>query len=189
MSELVSEVWMLSSPVHQFLSAVAISLVSAVLLGFFKQKVKIVWGSANLHAHRVPAGDTTVFVATEKFYVQNLGKKGASRVEIIFSGQPSAYTVYPPRDYEQKMIPEGKFSISFPSLAPSELLIVDTIDVDSQNLKLEAVLCADVMAKQVNFMPQRQFGNLFNATVVYLVAAGFVGTVYVILKLIVGALS
>jgi hypothetical protein len=117
-------------------------------------------------------------VWTEKFYVQNIGRKPAHNVEIVFNMIPTSYNLFPTRDHQKIFLENGFFSLKLPAVAPSELVVIDIIDLDARNFRLESVSCADVIAREVDFLPTRQFGSFFNFVVGYLLLAGFLGTVY-----------
>ncbi|WP_299413215.1 hypothetical protein [uncultured Sulfitobacter sp.] len=188
MSGLLAELWGIIEPVHQFLSAVAISLVTALLVAMFQPRVKITWGSTNMsfHKFKLDPENEPIVISTEKLFIQNTGRKAAAGIELILNDIPSSYTIWSPREHTSKALEKGGFSILIPTLAPRELLIVDLIDIDRRNLQLIAVNCPDTLTKQVRFLAQRQFGTPVNAAVAYLMFAGFVGTIYVILNLLSG---
>ena len=80
----------------------------------------------------------------------------------------------------------GNFIIHVPFLAPQELLIVDIIDLDRRNPKLVTVNCPDALTNPINFHPQRQYPSSVLWLVGYLMVAGFIGSVYVLLTLAFG---
>ena len=97
---------------------------------------------------------------------------------------PSSYTLWSPREHTSNPLEGGGFSIKTPTLAPLELLIVDTIDIDRCNLHLVAVNCPDALAKPVQFLAQRKYGKLFTVFVGYLMFAGLMGSIYLLLNLV-----
>lgn len=188
MIELFVKIWNAFEPAHELILAIVISLVTAGLLALFKPKVKLTWGTTSISRHKfkLRVDSEPIMISTEKLYVQNIGKKPATEVELILSDIPSSYTLWSPREHEGKPLENGGFSIKIPTLAPNELLIVDLIDIDVRFPKLIAVNCPDSIAQPVQFMAQRQFGKMVTAAVFYLMAAGFVGTVYLALLMVIG---
>lgn len=188
MSDLLSEIWMATQPAHQFLSAILISLITAALLAAFRPSVNLIWGSTsvNTHVFKLNKEDEPIYVATEKLFVQNTGRKAATGVELILNDIPTSYNLWQPREHSAKPLEGGGFAIRIPSLAPKELLIVDTIDISRRNLRLVAVNCPDTIAKPVDFLAQRRFGVVVTGTVVLLMFSGLVGLVYLTLTLIFG---
>lgn len=185
MIEVLAQFWEASKPAHQFVGAVTLSLTTAGLLAIFRPKVKLIWGSTSVNAHSFKISDEgdPIFVWTEKLYVQNTGRKAASKVDVILNDIPSSYSLWPPREHTRRPLEGGGFLISIPYLAPKELLIVDTIDIDRKNLHLVTVNSPDTLSQSVKFLPQRQFGSIFNVIVGYLMFSGLVGTLYFLLDL------
>ncbi|WP_229804841.1 hypothetical protein [Neogemmobacter tilapiae] len=183
--EEIHKAWELLGPAHNFLYSIILSLATALIFWLFKPRVKIIWGRTSVNYHNFNIDeDSPVHVSTQKFFVQNVGKKGANTIEIFFSSPPTSYNIWPPREHRTSLVIGDHFSISVPFLAPGELIIVDTVDIDTSNPNILSVNCADVVSKQVEFVAQRQFGKLFNSFAIYLFFAGVVGTIYAIISLV-----
>ena len=175
----------LAKPFVPFLSSIALSLTTALIIWLFRAKVKLVWGSTSASYHSVglaPSDGTeapsNLIVWTEKYYVQNAGKKPATNIEIVFNSAPSSYTLWPPRQHDAKMLLDGTASLKIPSLAPGELLIVDALDIHMQSLRLLAVNCPDAISKRVAFYPQRELSVGVKIIVAYFMLAGLIGSIY-----------
>lgn len=188
MSELFAQLWLKLAPVHDFISAIVITLASAFLLWLFRAKVKLIWGSTstNFHSFKLREDGDRISIWTEKFFLQNVGKKAASNIEVVFSESITSYNLWAPRDHTCKLLTNGNFVINVPSLAPGELLIVDMIDIDARSPRLLSVNCPDALSTQVKFLARRQFGKPITALVAYLMLSGCVGTVYFLLRLTMG---
>ncbi|WP_281984416.1 hypothetical protein [Thalassorhabdomicrobium marinisediminis] len=173
--------WQATADYHNFAYAVFLTLFTTFLLSFFKSKVRIIWGSTNVSSQAFQLNENAnsrVSIATEKLYVQNLGKKPATNVELVLSAPPNSYTLWPPRDHEPRIMANGHFSIRVPSISPSELLIVDTVDLASRGLVLMTVNCPDALTREVKFLPQRQFSKPIVFLIGYLMMAGLLATFY-----------
>jgi hypothetical protein len=188
MWELLQEIWTVLAPAREFLLAVAISVVTAVLLWLFRARVKIIWGSTtfNYHEFRLKPDAAPISISTEKYFVQNVGRKPASSVEMVFSAVPTSYTLWPPMDHTSKLSPNGNFHLHVPSLAPFQLLIVDAIDIGLNNPKIIAVNCPDAITNPVRFGPQRQFGVGVTVLVGFLMLSGLIGVIYLLLQIFLG---
>ncbi len=166
--------------------AILIALTTSAILWLFRARVKIVYGSTNWNYHQIPPSEPDLpelHVSSEKFYVQNMGRNRAEKVEIVFSSQPYSYQIFPTRDHARNNLPEGSFNIVIPSLAPGELVILDVL---STGLKCEvlSVNSPDCIPNQVFFRPQRVYSQFVLALVGYLMFAGFVGSIWLVLKFI-----
>ena len=188
MSELLSQAWEALTPAHEFILAILLTLFTAIPLYFLRPKVKLTWGSTSISLHKfnLSEEDQPVAISTEKIYVQNVGKKAATDVELILNDVPTSYTLWSPREHSSAPMEGGGYSIKIPSLAPMELLIVDIIDIDRRGLRLLAVNCPEALTQPVNFGVQRKFGIWVTGIVFYLMTAGAIGTIYLLLKLYFG---
>ncbi len=188
MIELLQDLWVYFEPIHELLLAVSIALIITYVRWLFRAKVEIIWGSTSLSYHnfKLTEDGAPIAVSTEKLYVQNVGKKPASNIELILTDIPTSYTLWSPRDHQSKAMAGGGFSITVPSLASSELLIVDVIDIDSRNPKLLSVNCPDAIPKVVQYEAQRQFGKYLEAIAAFLMFVGLIACIYVVLKLTIG---
>lgn len=185
---LLQEIWAILGPAKEFLLAVTISMVTAALLWLFRARVKIIWGSTtfNYHNFRLKPDAAPISISTEKYFVQNVGRKPASSIEMVFSSVPTSYTLWPPMGHTSKLAPNGSFHLHVPSLAPFQLLIVDAIDIGLNNPKIIAVNCPDAITKPVQFRPQRQFGLGVTILVGFLMISGLIGVVYLLLQILLG---
>jgi len=185
-SDALFSIWSALAPAHEFIGAVSITLLSSFLIWAFRSRVKLIWGStsSNYHQFKINEDGNNVNIWTEKFFVQNTGRKAAHDIEIVFSAHMTSYNLWSPRDHKHKILENGNFVIQIPSLAPHELLIVDMIDIDSRNPKLLAVNCPDALSENVAFQVNRKFGWIFNTFVGYLMLAGLIGSFYLLIQLI-----
>lgn len=184
--QVFANAWAAIEPAHNFLFALSLSLVTAALLSFFRPRVKIIWGSTSINFHKfsIVEGNEPVVISTEKLFVQNVGKQAAKSVELVLSDVPSSYSLWSPREHKSGLLEGGGFTINIPSLAPGELLIVDTIDIDRRNVRLVAVNSPDTVTKEVQFQAQRQYGRLFLGFIAYLMFAGLLASFYLAIVLI-----
>jgi hypothetical protein len=186
--DVLSDFWLLLEPAHEFIYSVGLAAVTALLFWLFRAQVKVIWGRTSLNFHNfVIAGDSEpVHVATQKFFVQNLGRRATSSIEIVFSAAPTSYNLWPPRDHRKTTLDNGQFSLNIPSIAPGELIIIDTVDIELGDPRILSVNCPDTISSQVDFVAQRKFARWVYALVAYLMLAGLVGTAYLALNLFVG---
>ncbi len=188
MTEIFSLLEMLPASAQNLILSVLISLIVAFILWLFRARVVITWGltSVNVHHFRVPESDLLKPMSTQKFFIHNAGRKPASSVEIVLSAEPTSYSLAPNRDHQRNTLPDGQYSIKVPTIAPKELLIVDLLDLDLRAPRLISVNCPEALAKQVNFLSQRQYPKTLTWLVAYLMSAGLIGTIYLALQLFFG---
>ncbi|NNE87182.1 MAG: hypothetical protein HKN27_03820 [Silicimonas sp.] len=189
MSDTLVALWADIEPAKEFILSVLVTLLTTFLLWLFRARVNLTYGSAstNFHSFRLSPEGEQISVWTEKFYFQNIGRKPAREVEIVFNMIPTSYNMFPTRDHQVSQLGNGFFSIKVPSIAPNELVVIDIIDIGGRELNLQSVNCPDAIANEVKFLPTRQYGKLFEALVCYLLIAGFFASVYFVLQLTVGS--
>ena len=175
-------------PWKEELISIGLTMLSSYLLWIFRAKVKLTWGSTstNFHKFRLADDGAPIAIWTEKFFVQNVGKKSALNIELVFSASMTSYNVWPPREHTCVAMENGNFLIKIPSLAASELLIVDMIDIESMNPRLLTVNCPDAIAQEVEFQVNRKFGTLFNMFIGFLMLAGVFSSFYFVVSLFLG---
>jgi len=165
MIEVVEKVWAALSPFQSQIIAFALTLAAALLTYFFRAKVKLIYGFTNNSFHQLKTETGPVNVFCEKHYVQNIGKKPAENVEVVFST----------RSFEKKNGPDGQLILAIPYLSPNELIIIDTIHVNSRTAELRAVHCPENSGKRVEFWVQRK---LRRSHYIFWVIASLLGIFY-----------
>jgi hypothetical protein len=184
--EVLSYIGSFASSQPELILSSTITVVVSLIGWALKPKTRIIYGSTSFTFHDFALGSEggRAQISVEKFFVQNVGKKPASEVELVFSHRPSSYSIFPPRNHDAADIQGGKFSIKVPSIANKELLIVDVIDVNRIKVDFMSVNCPDDIPKEVEFFSIRRFGRSVYALVYFLMALGFFATVYILVLLI-----
>jgi len=129
--------------------SVSSGLVLLAITLFVQARPKIIWANLYQFVHRLPAQDGETIAHTRTVLVQNVGRKTARDVEIVFNWQPQALSVWPQRAYEERVNPEGRHIIFFADLAPKEYSNIDVINIGSDAPECISVRCPDRMAKEV----------------------------------------
>lgn len=172
-----------SEPIQKFVYALILSGATSWLIWIFRARVSLIWGSTskNLHSFNVfneKNQALPISVWTEKFYVQNIGRKPALLVEIVLSAPPNSYNIWSPREHSVSLLPNGNFVIKVPAVAPRELVIVDIIDLDLKRISILSVNCPEALSRTVEFQVTRKFNLMFNVVIFGLLISGMVGVAY-----------
>lgn len=183
MIEVIEKVWAALSPFQAQIIAFALTLTAALLTHFFRAKVKLIFGHTNNSFHKIQTDQGPVNIYCEKHYIQNVGWKPAEKIEIAFSNPPSELSVYPPRSFERINGPDGQFMLKIPYLAPTELVIVDTIHVNHPTAELRAVHCPESVGKKVNFWVLRRFNPNFYRVLMALLVLGLFYSIQLVIGL------
>jgi hypothetical protein len=155
--ELLGKFWLSLSPFQPQVLAFLLTVAGSLAAYFFRARVKLIYGHPNNSFHSLTGDAGPVNIFCEKHYVQNIGRKPAEKIEIAFSCAPSGITVFPPRSFQQSTESDGRMMLAIPYLAPGELIIIDTIHVNSRTAELRAVHCPENVGRRVDFWVLRKF--------------------------------
>jgi hypothetical protein len=181
--ELGEKIWFSFSPLQPQVLAFILTTLGALLTYFFRARVKLIYGFANNSFHQLKADAGPVIVSCEKHYLQNVGKKPAEKVEVVFSCAPSEITVFPARSFEKKNGPDGQLVLAIPYITPGELIIIDTIHINSRKAELQAVHCPENVGRCVQFWVQRRFRRGVYLFVAALILLGAFYTLQLLISL------
>ena len=183
MIQSLQQLWNYFSPFQPQLVAFALTLLGSALIYFLRPGVRIIWGLASNNFHKVPVGEGKfVSVYGEKIYVQNVGRKPAVNVDVLLECEPTALIIYPPRHFEQKKIEGGQLLITIPYITKRELIIIDTIHVDSRTAKILSVGCPEATGKLVNFWIQRRLSKFVLVMVFGILIVGIFYALSILVK-------
>jgi hypothetical protein len=173
MLELASAFWTAANQFQPQFIAFGLTAVAAFVTYLSRAKVKLIYGRANNSFHKIAQKDGFIAVYSEKHYIQNVGRKPAERVDVIFSNSPSELAVYPPSEYEKGTTPEGNYIIKLPYISPRQLFIIDTLHINQQTAEIVSVKCPEQMGKRVEFWVQRKFSSLIYFITAVTILFGF----------------
>jgi hypothetical protein len=182
--QLAERVWIALSPIQPQILAFILTLVGALLTYLFRARVKLIYGHTNNSFHELQTDTGPVRIYCEKHYIQNAGKKSAERIEVAFSCSPSELSIFPPRSFEKKDGPDGQMMLEIPYLAPNELIIVDTIHVNSRTAELRAVHCPENVGRRVEFWVQRRYRPNFYRLGLLVLLLGLFYSVQLLIQII-----
>jgi hypothetical protein len=179
----LADVWNSLGTFQAQIVAFVLTTIGGIIAYLLRPKVKLIWGRANNSFHVLrPTEQQIVNVYCEKLYVQNLGSKPAEKVEVVLSGAPSEFTIYPPRTYEKKLIENGQLSIAVPYIAPHELVIIDTIHVNNRTAEIVSVHCPEALGFRVEFWVLRKFRPRFYFILSLLTGLGTFYSVQILIR-------
>ncbi|QDL99930.1 hypothetical protein FLL57_22595 [Rhodopseudomonas palustris] len=184
----------------------SLTLLSALLFFIFRARVKLVWGRANNNFFRVktnpppqpnspeqaqnslvgPSAPSYVSLYSEKHYVQNSGRVPARDVNVIFSNKPDSISIWQDRKFDEFSLENGSYLVSIPSIAPHELVIIDSLWVTPNHGEVRGVRCADAQGRRVEFWVTRNFGRAFNIVALVLTILGIYYALVLVLKVVMG---
>jgi hypothetical protein len=116
--------------------------------------------------------------------VTNVGRTPAKNVELVFNWKPAFVNVWPLRHYTTLDSPDGRHSIVLESLAPKEVFGMELLAINQELPGLCNVRSEQTESVQKQMIPQIVQPVWFIGVLGWLLAAGCVATVYIILLLI-----
>lgn len=180
----LTELWQSLNTFQDEILSVPIALLTAYIIHLFRPKVKVIWGQANNSFHKLKSDTGEATVYTQKHFIQNLGKQKATNIEVVYSSKPTEISLFEEREYNTAENPNGNFIVKVPSLAPKELLIVDSIFLHDTDAKFLTVNCAETTSKKVDFTVNRQYGKIGLTLIMILMFFGLLFPISIILQLL-----
>lgn len=112
-------------------------------------------------------------IRTASITLTNAGRSTANNVEITFNWQPPFLNAWPARHYDAKHSPQGRYTISLESLAPSESFGIEILSIGQAELPLIAALrCDECNGKLVSMRSQPAQSQWFVGLVIVIMVAG-----------------
>jgi hypothetical protein len=102
----------------------------------------------------------------------------------VFNWKPAYFNVWPLRHYTTLDHPDGRFSLVLDSLAPKELFGMELLAVNRDLPDLCTVRSEQVESLERLMLPQIVYPGWAKAIVAWLMFAGLVTTVYLLLALV-----
>jgi hypothetical protein len=120
--------------------------------------------------------------------VSNIGRSTAKNVEIVFNWKPAFVNVWPLRHFATRDAPDGRHSIVLESLAPKEVF-VELLAINQELPNICNVRSEQTESVEKRMIPQIVHAPWLLGLVGWLLVAGSIGTVYLILLLMEAALG
>lgn len=86
---------------------------------------------------------------TQHFRIENVGRAPATRVECVLNWKPRYLNIWPIRDYEEKTLPDGRYVLVFPSLAPREGISLQALTINGDMPNMITVRSDECLAREV----------------------------------------
>jgi hypothetical protein len=145
------------------LVALAVPLITWALNTFFRAKAKLLL--ANPHGFtflvQEPLRDAqgnvlrpTQTVHTRSIMLSNSGTETATDVELVFNWKPKCINFWPVRQYQENVLPDGRYSVIFPNLAPKETMGCEIFSINADLPQLSTARSAQCVAQHIDMYPQ-----------------------------------
>jgi len=158
-----------------YIATGTLSLVVGVLLIYLQPKSKIFYWSP--HTFLFNLQKENVVLQTDSLTIQNLGRKAASNIEVVFDVKPDFYQLQPAVVHEGIVLENGNFAVKLKELGPKEYYTFQVLSYT----KLPKLLNIRSDSGSGHFMPfqlQRIFPKWFNLLALFFMIVGAATTVY-----------
>lgn len=167
-----------------FGQALALALVTALIGRAITARSKLVWAVSHRHWYQMPRLDDegSFPVITQQVWFQNVGRLPAEDIEIVLNWKPQHFEVWPPRDYQTAILPDGRFALKVPYLAGNEIMTVSMIDTIREMPNIINVRTKAGLGKVVAMGPQRIWPLWAQYTMGALLLLGVTTLLYFVLQ-------
>ena len=155
-----------------------VGYVSHMLQG----RPRLLWYAPGDSQFVVDGTDGDFRINTGSATVQNVGRKKAENVEIIFAFEPTKCQLQPSMNHETQVLKDGQFVIKLATLGPKELVTLQVL-YGAVTPTLQQVRSDAGPAKQIPVWLARRYPPWFNTTAALLVLLGLGVVAYVVIKL------
>lgn len=121
---------------------------------------------------------------TSSFFLSNVGRETATKVEIVFNWKPHCINLWPARHYEERTEADGRFSMIFDSLSPREDMGIEMFCINSNVPDLIVARCDQCTAQFANMIPQPVVPTWKRRIAIFLVFAGLAVSIYTAILLL-----
>src|SRR6267142_3345737 len=166
-------------------------LIGALLNRFLERKAKLITYLGHASVFEVhPTPGTTQYIHTHSIVVSNAGGKAANNVRISHRQLPDYY-IHPAVPHRVEDIPQGGKDIVIPVMVPGQQITVSYLYAPpvTWNLINEGTRSDEGFAHVHNVIQTRQFSQKTNYFFAYLMIAGCIATLYLLILLFIKILS
>lgn len=152
-----------------YIATVIASLTAGYLLTYLQPKSKLYFWAP--HTFFFDIKDKNILLLTNAITIQNLGRKAASNVEIIFNKKPDFYDFSPKINYSEKAQADF-FIITLQNLGPKEFTTLQMLSYETHAPVLQNIRSDGGQAKNLNFQIARVFPKWVNLGFWLVILAG-----------------
>ncbi|MGA9602538.1 MAG: hypothetical protein WBQ82_00320 [Methyloceanibacter sp.] len=184
--------WLLARLQSNEVAAVIIAALIAGATGLFRRG-RLGWSISHQHNFLVPiqppqgaaklAQPALQTVYTRDIWVQNVGRGSITNIELVLNYPPQHYEIWPQREFQVVMNPDGRMVIKVASLGAREFFTVVMLSVAHELPLVTNVRSSDGVARAVTMGPQQIFSRPFVQLLRLMLFLGIAAAVYLVLLL------
>jgi hypothetical protein len=165
-----------------YMATGVVSVIVGLLLRSLEAKAKVVFWQPHYALFRLQ--NPQVSIQSDSINVQNIGRKKADNLEIVFRARPDNFMFAPPVPFVEATAPTGEFIIKIASLGPKEFLTLHLLSHLTPP-KVEQIRSDAGRAAAIPFRMQRKFPQWFNFLAGFLMLVGFGFCAYWVIRAVV----
>ncbi|KZM48273.1 hypothetical protein [Labrenzia sp. OB1] len=172
------------------LVAFGLAVLLALAKYFFQPKVKLVWGRSHGFLHNVTLEKVVddqndyILIGTSYHLLSNAGRKAATDVEVTFNYIPKNFEVWPQRQYETSVNPNGRFIVCFGGIAPKEQVSLNVLTFTNEAPAILSVRSKETTGKAIPLTVIRLLPAWGQMLVLFLLVLGLAAGIYLLIELI-----
>jgi len=146
-----------------------------LLLKSFEARPKVVFWQPHYALFEIQNPRTNV--QSDSISIQNIGRKTAENLEIVFKAKPDNFKFSPPVAFAEETSPNGEFIVKIASLGPKEFLTLQILSHITQP-RIEAIRSSAGRVEAMPFRMQRKVPRWAEVIGGFLMLVGFGFTFY-----------
>lgn len=157
----------------KYIATGVVSLIVGLLLRNLEPKSKLVYWQPHYFLWQLEEPQVTL--KTDSITLQNLGRRPAENVEVVFKSRPDFFQIAPSLPYTEKISPNGEFVICINALGPKEFFTLQLLSYATLPT-VQNIRCKDGQGQFIQIQLQRQYPRwvYYLSALLLLVGAGFV---------------
>lgn len=122
------------------LVSLAFSLLAAFIVWLVRPKTRLIWSVPHVFTFDIPT-EKPFNVETGSIFIQNIGRRYATQVEVTFNWRPQNFSVWPPRRYEAVLNQDERFVVKVDNLAPRESMQIELLATGTASNGNQCAFC------------------------------------------------
>ena len=166
------------------LAAIILPLILSFIKYASSPKSRVIYSKSHGFCYNVKDNEGGMLIYTETYFLQNIGRKSPTTIEITLNYEPQNFAIWPARDYSSRKNPEGNMIISLPGLNPGEYFTLNMLQAHNQLPRVKNVRTNEGITKEVPMAPMRVWPKSFLLSILALMLIGAMSALYAALLLV-----
>lgn len=184
--------FMMNSPnLKSAIGTIVLAIFAEILRRVFTPKGRVVWAVSHQHHFILPAQPQHINVRIRDIWIQNIGRDVSKNMQVVINFPPQHYDIWPPMNFTQAELPDGRLVVTLDSLAVREFVQISFFE-SRANMELPDIVNVrsdDGVAKKIVMAPRQIFPQHINAIILIVLVAGLLSIIFGVLRVLIGFFS